>query len=276
MGNKKHKKNRQPDPAKEALQERAKAEDESKHLWEYQQQKQVLFSSAEGAARVVTSIFVWIGAILLGIGLILVLTATPEERRVYTTATIERIEAYQKSDGETEERVFVSYDVGDRHYVKRLGYYRADFYEGQEIQIFYDRLNPGKIGSKEGNVFTVILLGVMGVAFLWIGISMKVKHHLGPIHRDRLREKGRRIEADFEGVGNGVVVNGAHGYFIKCRWFNTETGAEYHFRSIEICGDPTEKLRMNGISKIPVLINPDKPKQYYVDVEELRDRVFQE
>lgn len=261
----------------EALREAYKARSEERNAMgasEYQQREDVMFTSCEGLPRFITSLFAWIGVILFGIAAIILLSATPEERRVYTTATIEQIEEYRKSDGETEERVYVSYQAQGRHYVKRLGYYRADFYEGKRIQIYYDRLNPGKIGSEEGNVFVVVGLTLMGIAFLWVGISMKIKHHLGPIHRDRLREKGRRIEADYEGTGDGVTVNGSSGCYLKCRWLDVETGKQYQFRSIEICGDPTLIMREKGITKVPVLINPKNPKQYYVDMEELHDRVF--
>ena len=235
-----------------------------------------MFTSSEGMPRFITSLFAWIGVILLGIAAIILLIATPEERRVYTMATIERIEEYRKSDGETAERVYVSYEADGKHYVRRLGYYQTGFYEGESIQIFYDRLNPGKIGSEEANVFAVAALSLMGIAFLWIGISMKIKYHLGPIHRDRLRKKGRRIEADYEGTGDGVPVNGGSGCYLMCRWLDVETGKQYRFRSMEIVGYPTLIMREKGITKVPVLINPKNPKQHYVDVEELHDRVFSE
>ena len=78
-----------------------------------------------------------------------------------------------------------------------------------------------------------------------------------------LRQNGRRVEADFVRVetksGEDYEI-----YHVVCQWVNPETNQTHQFRSHPLFSDPSGAL---AGKKVGVLIDPGKPKRYFVDLD---------
>jgi hypothetical protein len=77
-----------------------------------------------------------------------------------------------------------------------------------------------------------------------------------------LRQNGRHVGADF------VRVDRSSGedrelYYVVCQWVNPETNQTHQFTSYALFSDPSTAL---AGKKIEVLMDPAKPKLYFVDL----------
>ena len=215
-------------------------------------------------------IFLIVGMVFMLVGIIFGISKLNYNNKVNTTGVITEISSYRKSNGDRKYDVYVSYLVNGIEYNSKLGGYSSGFYEGKEIEIYYDKDNPTKIGTKSIDFLFIIFLG-MGTVFVIIGgilIYQKVyKRRL----RKKLKENGETIYASYvETVLNTVYsVNGRNPYNVICEWNNTIDGKKYLFRSQNIWENPENIIREKNIETFPVYINPNKIKQYVVDIDEI-------
>lgn len=215
-------------------------------------------------------IFIVVGMVFIIVGSVFGISKLNYDNKVNTTAVITEISSYRRSNGDRKYDVYVLYHVNGKEYHSKLGGYSSSFYEGKEIEIYYDKDNPTKIGTKSIDFLFIIFLG-MGLIFVIIGgllvYKKAYKKHLGK----KLKENGETIYASYvETVLNTVYsVNGRHPYNIICEWNNTIDGKKYLFKSQNIWGNPEAIIREKNIEIFPVYINPNKMKQYVVDIDEV-------
>ena len=108
--------------------------------------------------------------LLLATAAVLTVIGFTEKRRqntfVSVTARITQITSdYDPVAEQTEYTVRVSYSVGGTGYEETLGSYRADYAEGQTVEILYNPEDPRDITAKSG-AMPVILWAFAGAALI--------------------------------------------------------------------------------------------------------------
>lgn len=216
-------------------------------------------------------IFAIVGAIFVAVGLILFGSVFNSANKVETTGIITRISLSGSSENESY-KVYVSYVVKGDEYESILNGYSSSFYEGKEVEIYYDKDNPNKIGMKSLDLLILIVPGI-GLIFLIIGgtgILLKVsKKKL----EKRLKKDGKLIYADYDEtiINTSYSINGRHPYKIICEWINPVDNEEYMFKSRNIWINPEDIIEERNIKQFPVYIDKNNKKKYVVDIDILEN-----
>ena len=215
-------------------------------------------------------IFAIIGTFFFIVGLFVCSSMFNTENKIYTTAIITDIVSYTDSNGDTSYDVFVEYEVDGKKYESELNMYSITFSEGKEIEIFYDKDNPNKIGSNSSNIM-MLMFPLFGLIFMIIGIAGIYVRSRRKKLINYLKENGELIHATYtETVRNySYSVNGRNPYNIICEWENPEDGKMYSFKSDNIWKNPTNVIEKKEIKTIPVYIDLNDMKKNYVDVSEI-------
>lgn len=208
--------------------------------------------------------FTTIGAIIVIIGFVVFFGVSNYKNKVDVVGVITDI-----GSGTT-----VSYNVNGKEYESRLSGYSSSFHIGDEIEIYYDKDDVSKIGSKSLDLLFLIMPGI-GSIFLFIGvIGLAVMSHKKK-NEEKLRENGELIYATYSEtiINRNVRVNGRCPYNIIVEWNNPEDGKKYLLKSKNIYFNPEMLIEERKIKTFPVYINPNKKKQYFVDVDILKEDV---
>ena len=214
-----------------------------------------------------------IGAIFVIIGLVVFGSVFNYENKVDSVGTITEILSYRSTNHNINHEVYVSYTVEGKEYKSRLNSYSSSFYEGKEIDIYYDKDNPNKIGVKSLDLLFLIFPGI-GLIFLIIGgtgILVKINKKKS---EENLKENGKLIYANYvETVLNtSYRVNGKCPYNIICEWNDTLDNKKYIFKSKNIWINPEKIIKEKDIKQFPVYIDNDR-KKYVIDVDILTENV---
>lgn len=215
-------------------------------------------------------IFTIVGTVFVAIGIILFGSVFNYTNKIETTGIITEIWSSRDSDNNRNHKVYVSYVAEGNEYESTLNGYSSSFYEGKEIEIYYDKDNPNKIGMKSLDLLILIVPGI-GLIFLIIGgTGILVKVNKKKLEK-RLRENGELMYADYvETIINiSYSVNGRHPYKIICEWTNPLDGEEYTFKSKNIWSNPEDIIEERNIKQFPIYIDKNNKKQYFVDIDSL-------
>ncbi len=194
-----------------------------------------------------------------------------------------RIDIIEDEDGDSYMPV-IKYYVGVREIIARPDvtlsppYGKNDFKVGDKVHFRYDKDDPGKIFFMNffENWGVAIIFGIIGIVFFPIGILI-----IWIIERKKkmeqwLHRSGEKILADFILVEmeHGTTKNDKHPFYILCEWTDKMTEITYRFRSKkDIWEDPTPYIPVT--KKIPVLIDPKRPKKWFlVDLDFLPSSAF--
>lgn len=168
----------------------------------------------------------------------------------------------------------VNYTYGGRLYENALPPRPRAMAVGQQVEIFINKDDPDdlRFPDFENEVFgwaRAAMVG-LGALFFVIGMAFMLIPWVRKRRRIGLKRQGRRISAKITEVRrvDNVTVNGRHPYVIVCSWQGPQ-GTIYVFTSHYLWDDPKLMIEANSISSLPVFYNPDKMKEYVVDVEEL-------
>ena len=219
-------------------------------------------------------IFASIGAILVIIGLVAFGSIFNYENKVDTVGTITEISYYSNAKHNRNYEVYVSYIVDGKEYESRLNSYSSSFYEGKEIDIYYDKDDPSKIGVKSLDLLFLIFPGI-GLIFLAIGgTGILVKINRRKLEKN-LKENGKLIYANYvETVLNtSYQVNGKCPYNIICEWDNTLDGKKYIFKSKNIWINPKSIIEEKDIKQFPIYIDNNNKKKYAIDIDILTENI---
>ena len=221
-------------------------------------------------------IFASIGAIFVVVGLFAFGYITNYKNKVDTVGTITEISTYHSNNKNNREyEVYVSYNVDGKEYESKLNSYSSSFYEGKEINIYYDKDNPNKICVKSLDLLFLIFPGV-GLIFLTIGgIGILVKINKRKSEK-KIKENGELIYANYvETVLNTTyTVNRKHPYNIICEWNNSLDGKKYIFKSKNIWINPENIIKEKNIKQFPVYIDNNNKKKYIIDVDILTENII--
>ncbi|ABQ07553.1 DUF3592 domain-containing protein [Flavobacterium johnsoniae] len=138
---------------------------------------------------------------------------------------------------------------------------------GETVEIMYNPKEPNKanINSFESLWLGVLVMGIFGIIFFLVGFLIILYGIKKQRKKQYLLDNGKRISTTFNEVqlNYNFEVNGRNPYQIKSQWFNIQTNKMYVFESENIWFDPTEFIKTD---EIKVLIDPDNPKNYYMDI----------
>ena len=219
--------------------------------------------------------FASIGAIFFIIGLVALGNIFNYENKVDTVGTITEISSYYSNNKHDKNyEVYVSYIVDGREYNSKLNGYSSSFYKGKEIDIYYDKDDPSKIGKKSLDSLFWIFPG-MGLIFLIIGgTGILVKFNKRKSEKN-LKETGELIYASYvETVLNtSYRVNGRCPYNIICEWNNPLDNKKYIFKSKNIWRNPEHIIEENNIKQFPVYIDNNNKKKYTIDIDILTNDI---
>ncbi|HAD12969.1 MAG TPA: hypothetical protein DCF33_11100 [Saprospirales bacterium] len=133
---------------------------------------------------------------------------------------------------------------------------------GDEITLYYLPENPDKIALEgEGwfNLFPLIFFFPHG------GVGFGGIYRLEKKRRlyNWLQQFGKEIQAKQTEVKRGSNKGRSY-YTLKCEWLDPYTQQLYNFESDTLSTDPSDSLPVG--SPVRVLIDPDNPKRYWVDL----------
>lgn len=118
-----------------------------------------------------------------------------------------------------------------------------------------------------------IIFPFIGFLFFIIGLVFAVYPARKKREAKRLMEEGSKIIASIEDVApnTSVRVNGRYPYVIHCSWRDSRDGVTYHFRSGDIWFNPINLLQERSIQTLPVYIDRNNIKKYYVSLESVEN-----
>lgn len=223
-------------------------------------------------------IFAIIGAAFTVIGLVVSGNVFNYKNKVETTGIITEITSYRDDNDEDKNirhEVYVSYTVDGKKYESKLNSYSFTFYEGKEINIYYDKNDPSKIGNKSLNLF-VLMFPIFGMIFLIVGVRGILVKAKKSKDEKNLKENGELIYADYvETVLNTLyAVNGKNPYNIICEWNNPLDSKKYIFKSNNIWINPKSIIEERNIKQFPVYINRDNIEKYVIDIDVLTENII--
>lgn len=219
--------------------------------------------------------FALFGLIFFIIGIFIAVSQNiDEEDRVYTTAIIEDIVTDRDADGDTTYNVFISYYVDRQLYERKLNSYISSYYEGKEIEIYYDKNNPNNVRTDSSNVITYVFSG-LGLVFFIIGLVGILNAILKTRKIKKLKISGRKIYANYVSteINTTYSVNGRNPFYIICEWNDPMTNIKYIFKSENIWFDPENYIQQYNIQMFKVYINPNNIKEYVVDTSNIENNV---
>ena len=224
--------------------------------------------------RLIWLIFAGVGAILLIVGAVVCIHIFDYGDKVDTTGVITEISEHQGRNRDRDYDVYVAYEVDGTPYESRLNSYTSSYYEGKKIDIYYDRDDPRRIGTKELNGLFLILPGI-GLLFFGMGaIGLAVlarKDRRG----EALRENSRRVTAEYVETELNVYysVNNRNPYRVVCRWRDPESGETRTFKSENLWENPEPMISARNVQNFSVYLDRKKPKRYVMDTDWLTSRM---
>lgn len=219
-------------------------------------------------------IFAGLGLLFILIGIFICINTFNYENTINTTGTITNITTHKDIDGDTEHEVYISYNIDGKEYESKLNGYSSSFYEGKQIEIYYDKDNPNKIGVKSIDLVFLIfpILGLISFIIGMSGLMVKIKRKK---FEKRLKENGKIIYGDYvETILNtSYRVNGKHPYNIICEWNNPIDNQKYIFKSKNIWINPEHIIEEKNIKQFPIYIDEQNIKKYIIDTDKLTENV---
>ena len=139
--------------------------------------------------------------------------------------------------------------------------------KGEKIEVLYFPAKPQE--ARINSFFSLwggsVILGVMGAIFFLIGAGVTLVPMLKKRQGEYLKEQGRAIETDFQGVkvNGAVVVNGRNPFRVLTQWKDPSSSKVRVFESNNIWYDPTSHIKSQ---RIRVFLDKKNSKKYYVDL----------
>ena len=135
--------------------------------------------------KLTSVLFIVVGLIFIVVGAVYgVKGSNTDDGRIYTTATITRVESYYRHTGDGYEksyRTHVEYEVDGETISTILSSYTFTHKAGKQLEIYYYPDSPTIADDKNGHLTFMIVLPLMGLIAVAAGISplfkMSKKRH---------------------------------------------------------------------------------------------------
>ena len=224
--------------------------------------------------KILFFVFLIMGLAFLITGIAICFNIFNYDNKEMTTARIVAIITDRDYDGDVSHDTIVSYTVDGREYESNLNAYSGTYYEGKDIEIYYDKNNPLQISTKTKDLLFLMFPG-FGLIFFCVGAIPLIISEKKKLLNKRLVNEGTRINTTFveAELNTSYHVNGNNPYRIICEWNNPSDGKKYLFKSENIWFDPNETISENNMNTFPVYVDMEDMKKYYIDVSDLLDKV---
>lgn len=146
--------------------------------------------------------------------------------------------------------------------------YNSRLHVGDEVDVYVDRDNPGHVQMGGTLFLPVLVLCVIGAAFLSLGVGFLIVLLAKKSKRKKFMQTGRCVYAEVTGGELYTLynVNGRCPYRLECCYTDEMTGIKYLYRSGNIWIDPHYFIGR----QVAVWVNPADLSKYYVDVDSLQ------
>lgn len=138
---------------------------------------------------------------------------------------------------------------------------------GESVAVLYEPLKPDQahLDTFMENWFASLVVGGIGSVFLLLGSLFVLPPLLARRRAAELRVSGTPVYAELMEVqrNEALSVNGRHPWKIVAQWHNPATQKVHLFSSENLWFDPSPYLKDK---QMRVLIDPQKPKRYSMDV----------
>jgi hypothetical protein len=137
--------------------------------------------------------------------------------------------------------------------------------EGVEVLYAPDDPNDARIRGFGSLWLAPIILAGIGTVFASIGFGILIVVARRKRLTEWLQRHGTEVHAEFASVekNTSLKVNGRSPWRIISQWHNPSTGEVHVFNSENLWFDPESYVTSK---QVRVLIDPQDPKRYYVDV----------
>ena len=132
----------------------------------------------------ISFLFIIIGIFFAVFGTIkYIVTYNEVNNRVYTTATITRIDEYETGDSENPKayKTYVRFNVDEEEVIAELNTYSSKYYVGYELEVYYFEDDLSLV-YKKGSEHLLLIFPIVGALFSVIGfvllINKKVQNYL--------------------------------------------------------------------------------------------------
>lgn len=186
-----------------------------------------------------------------------------------STGTVTRLDLKQSSDSSSYYPVvqFRTLENQVINFTSSAGSNPAPYQVGETVEVNYNPTNPNsaKINDFMSNWLTVLIFGIMGTLFSYIGVIFPIIKIRFDRKKKWLLQNGKRISSEFQKIeiNQSFSVRGSHPYIIVSQWHDTETRTMHIFKSENISYNP-EKFVTN--KNIDVLVDSKNYKKYYMDI----------
>lgn len=225
----------------------------------------------------------WIGGIFTPIGLIFAAVGgwlyledrSLAESGIRAQGTVVELVRSRDSDGDYTYRPVVEFldESGTRHaFTGSVGSNPPSRSVGETVDVIYKPWSPGNamIDGFFDRFFLPLIFAGMGALFAAIGGGMLFAWFRRRRIIAQLRVSGLPINAKFVECyrDTSTKVNGRSPWRVACQATHPATGKLQSFRSDAIWVDPSEQLKGRDLR---VLIDPARPKRYFVDLSPFLD-----
>lgn len=190
-----------------------------------------------------------------------------------TTATIENINRNRNIREAADSSTYtqVTYSIDGKDYNTVINEYRLGWYVGEELSVLYDTEDPSNIRINSLVFLHPILFGCFGIILLSISYGIKVYLKKTLERKKLLLVEGRKVYATIIGckVKSNIRDNGQHPFRAEAMEEDVFTGEITHYISQDIYQDPPDLLG----KQVLVYVNPKKPKEYYMALPELMEKL---
>jgi hypothetical protein len=138
---------------------------------------------------------------------------------------------------------------------------------GESVEVLHAAHHPADARIRDfGSLWLApVILGGIGTVFAAIGFGLTIALARRKRLNAWLQANGTPVQADFASVekNTSLKVNGRSPWRIVSQWQNPETGEIHVFNSENLWFDPEQYVTSKQLT---VLIDPQDPKRYWVDV----------
>ena len=128
-------------------------------------------------------------------------------------------------------------------------------------------------GINSGAGASALALGIWGAVFFLIGIAFYIYMGFRKRYVRRLMANGEKVLAQIEDIqpNYSATYGRQHPFVVQCAWKNPDDGITYHFRSMLLWINPQKIFEDKKITALPVYIDRQNFRKYYVSLQVLEE-----
>ena len=190
-----------------------------------------------------------------------------EQKAINASATIISLE-YDNN----KTKATVRYKVEDQTYEQKIYLPKGDNSSVKDqTKIKYDLNNPNKLINNNHEILIAVCI-LVSLFILLFNLPKFISNTKDKSRINKLYKKGSYLTATITDVfvdNNGKKYKKTLPYKLRCKYLNPANKTEYVFESKDTFVNPKDIMTKYNINSIIVLIDKNKPSNYYVDLDSL-------